>query len=194
MRRVIATLFASLDGYASDAPDEEMRWVNDAFGEDMTAAGLRGLREVDTLLFGRVTYQMMAGYWPSAGPEEGEFADIMNGIAKVVFSTTLRDADVTWSNARLAKRDLEAEVRDLKAQGGRDIGVSGSVELVRGLMTLGLLDRLRLLVHPVILGTAGGAPVFDRRAPTGLALVETAVLDGRVVLLEYGLPVGDLPV
>jgi dihydrofolate reductase len=189
VRRVIATLFASLDGYASDAPDEEMRWVNDAFGEDMTAAGLRGLREVDTLLFGRVTYQMMAGYWPSAGPEEGEFAEIMNGIAKVVFSTTLSDADVTWSNARLAKRDLEAEVRDLKAQEGRDIGVSGSVELVRGLMTLGLLDRLRLLVHPVILGTSGGTPVFDRRAPTSLALAETAVLDGRVVLLEYGLPV-----
>ena len=68
MRPVIATLFASLDGYASDAPDEEMRWVNDGFGEDMTAEALAALREVDTLLFGRVTYQMMAGYWPSAGP------------------------------------------------------------------------------------------------------------------------------
>ncbi len=188
MRRVIATLFASLDGYASDAPDEAMGWVNDAFGEDMTAFGLEGLREVDTLLFGRVTYEGMAASWPSAGPEEGEFAPLMNGVSKVVFSTTLSDADVTWSNARLAKRDLEAEVRDLKGQGGRDIGVAGSVELVRGLMTLGLLDRLRLLVHPVILGTSGGTPIFDRGAPVELALARTAVLDGRVVLLEYELP------
>ena len=191
MRQVVATLFASLDGYASDAPDEEMRWVDDGFGEDMTAAGLRRLREVDTLLFGRVTYEMMAGYWPAAGPEERDVAEIMNGIAKVVFSTTLRDEDVTWSNARLAKRDLEAEVRDLKAQAGRDIGVAGSVELVRGLITLGLLDRLRLLVHPVILRDSGGTPIFGRGAAVGLALAETAVLDGRVVLLEYGLPVED---
>jgi dihydrofolate reductase len=191
VRQVVATLFASLDGYASDAPDGDMRWINDGFGEDMAAAGLRGLREVDTLLFGRVTYQMMAGYWPAAGPEGGDFAGIMNGIAKVVFSTTLRDEDVTWSNARLAKRDLEAEVRDLKAQGGRDIGVAGSVELVRGLITLGLLDRLRLLVHPVILGDSGGTPIFGRGAAVDLALAETAVLDGRVVRLEYGLPVDD---
>jgi dihydrofolate reductase len=191
VRQVVATLFASLDGYASDAPDGDMRWVNDGFGEDMTAAGLRGLREVDTLLFGRVTYEMMAGYWPAAGPEEGDVAGIMNGLVKVVFSTTLRDQDVTWSNARLAKRDLEAEVRDLKAQAGRDIGVVGSVELVRGLITLGLLDRLRLLVHPVILGDSGGTPIFGRGAAVDLALAETAVLDGRVVRLEYGLPVDD---
>jgi dihydrofolate reductase len=191
VRQVVATLFASLDGYASDGPDEDMRRVDDAFGEGMTAAALRGLREVDTLLFGRVTYQMMAGYWPAAGPEGGDVAGIMNGIAKVVFSTTLRDEDVTWSNARLAKRDLEAEVRDLKAQGGRDIGVAGSVELVRGLITLGLLDRLRLLVHPVILGDSGTTPIFGRGATVDLALAETAVLDGRVVLLEYGLPVDD---
>jgi dihydrofolate reductase len=189
VRRVVATLFASLDGYASDAPGEEMRWVDDGFGEEMTAAALRGLRELDTLLFGRVTYEMMAGYWPTAGPEEGDFAEIMNGIAKVVFSTTLRDEDVRWSNARLAKRDLDAEVRDLKGQAGRDIGVAGSVELVRGLITLGLLDRLRLLVHPVILGDSGGTPVFGRGAAVDLALAETAVLDGRVVLLEYLLPV-----
>jgi dihydrofolate reductase len=191
VRQVVATLFASLDGYASDAPDGDMRWINDGFGEDMAAAGLRGLREVDTLLFGRVTYEMMAGYWPAAGPEEGDVAGIMNGLVKVVFSTTLRDQDVTWSNARLAKRDVEAEVRDLKAQAGRDIGVVGSVELVRGLITLGLLDRLRLLVHPVILGDSGGTPIFGRGAAVDLALAETAVLDGRVVRLEYGLPVDD---
>jgi dihydrofolate reductase len=188
MRRVIATLFASLDGYASDAPGDEMRWGSDAFGADMAASALRGLREVDTLLLGRVTYQIMAAHWPSAGPEGGELADVVNGIDKVVFSATLSDADVTWSNARLAKRDLEAEVRDLKAREGRDIGVAGSVELVGGLLTLGLLDRLRLLVHPVILGTSGGTPVFARRAPAELALARTAVLDGRVVLLEYEPP------
>jgi dihydrofolate reductase len=191
VRRVVATLFASVDGYASDAPDERMLWVTDGFGEDMTAFGLAQLRAADTLVLGRVTYEMFAGYWPTAGEEEGEFAELMNGIAKVVVSRTLKDKDVTWSNTRVARGDLVEELTALKREPGRDIAVSGSVELVGSLIAHGLLDRLQLQVHPVVLGPAGGKAIFDGYDTTALRLVESAVLDERVVVLDYQpLPAG----
>lgn len=186
MRRVVATLFASVDGYASDAPGEEMRWVTDRFGEEMTAFGLAQLRAADTLVLGRVTYEMFAGYWPTAAGDEREFAELMNGIPKVVVSRTLKDEDVTWSNTRVARGELADEIAALKGEPGkRDIAVSGSVELVGSLMSLGLVDRLQLQVHPVVLGAAGGKAIFDGYDTTALRLVETALLDGRVAVLDY---------
>ena len=185
MRQVVATLFASVDGYASDS-DERMRWVTDEFGEETTAFGLTQLRAADTLLLGRVTYEAFAGYWPLAVEEEPEFAARMNEIAKVVVSRTLRDEDATWQNTRVAGGDLAEEVGALTREPGKDIAVSGSVELVRSLIELGLLDRLQLQVHPVVLGPTGGRAIFDGYDKTGLARpVDTAVLDNRVVVLDY---------
>ena len=185
MRQVVATLFASVDGYASDSPEERMGWVTDEFGEEMSAFGLAQLRAADTLLLGRVTYETFAGYWPSAGEDEGEFAALMNDIDKVVVSRTLRDEDVTWQNTCVARGDLTEEVAALKHGPGRDIAVSGSVELVGSLMELGLLDRLQLEVHPIVLGPAGGRAIFDGYDITRLRLVDTTVLDDRVVVLDY---------
>lgn len=185
MRKLIASLFASVDGFASDAPNEEMRWVTDGFGEETARFGLEQMRSLDTLVLGRVTYEIMAAARPSAREEEGGLAELMNGIPKVVFSDTLRDEDVTWQNTRLAKGGLADEITSLKHQLGKDIGLSGSVDLVRALMKLGLIDRLLLQVHPVVLGPAGGKPIFDGYDETRLELVETRVLDGRVVVLDY---------
>jgi dihydrofolate reductase len=185
VRQVVATLFASVDGYASDLPDERMSWVTDDFGEEMTAFGLAQLRAADTLLLGRVTYEAFARDWPSAGEAEGEFAPLMNGIDKVVVSRTLRDEDITWQNTRVARGDLAEEVTALKQAPGGDIAVSGSVELVGSLMQLGLLDRLQLEVHPIVLGPAGGRAIFDGYDMTRLRLVDTTVLDNRVVVLDY---------
>lgn len=185
MRQVVATLFASVDGYASDSPDERMGWVTDEFGEEMTAFGLVQLRAADTLLLGRVTYEAFARYWPSAGEEEGEFAPLMNDVEKVVVSRTLRDDDITWQNTRVARGDLIEEVTALKRAPGRDIAVSGSIELVGSLMALGLLDRLQLEVHPIVLGRAGGRAIFDGYDMTRLRLVDTTVLDNRVVVIDY---------
>jgi dihydrofolate reductase len=183
VRRVVATLFASVDGYASDAPDERMLWV--AHGEETMAFGLAGLRAADTLVLGRVTYQLFAGYWPSAGEEEGDFARRINDMSKVVVSRTLKDEDLTWSNSRLARGDLAEEIAALKREPGRDIALSGSVDLVASLMELGLIDRLQLQVHPIVLGPAGGRAIFDGYGTTPLRLVESTVLDGRVVVLDY---------
>ena len=185
MRQVVATLFASVDGYASDSPDERMGWVTDEFGEEMTAFGLAQLRAADTLLLGRVTYEAFARDWPSAGEEEGEFAPLMNDVEKVVVSRTLRDDDITWQNTRVARGDLIEEVTALKRAPGRDIAVSGSIELVGSLMALGLLDRLQLEVHPIVLGPAGGRAIFDGYDMTRLRLVDTTVLDNRVVVIDY---------
>jgi dihydrofolate reductase len=185
VRQVVATLFASVDGYASDSPDERMGWVTDEFGEEMSAFGLAQLRAADTLLLGRVTYEAFARYWPSAGEDEGEFAPLMNDMEKLVVSRTLRYDDITWQNTRVARGDLIEEVTALKRAPGRDIAVSGSIELVGSLMALGLLDRLQLEVHPIVLGPAGGRAIFDGYDMTRLRLVDTTVLDNRVVVIDY---------
>jgi len=185
MRKLVATLFASLDGYASDAPDEEMHWVTNGMGEEASAFGLEQMRATDTLVLGRTTYEIFASYWPTAGEEEGDYTELINGIPKVVVSKSLRDEDVTWSNTRVARGDLAEEIGALKRQPGKDIGVSGSVELVGSLMDLGLLDRLQLQVHPVVLGPDGGKAIFDGYAKTDLQLMDTAILDDRVVVLDY---------
>jgi dihydrofolate reductase len=183
MRRVVATLFASVDGYASDAPDERMLWV--AHGEETTAFGLAGLRAADTLVLGRVTYEILARYWSSADGDEGDFARRINDISKVVVSRTLKDEDLTWANTRVARGELAAEIGALKREPGKDIALSGSVELVGSLMELGLIDRLQLQIHPIVLGPAGGRAIFDGYGTTRLRLMEAMVLDGRVVVLDY---------
>jgi dihydrofolate reductase len=185
VRRVVATLFASVDGYASDAPDEEMAWVARDSGPETAAFGIAGLRAADTLVLGRVTYELFAGYWPSAGRNDGDYARLMNDISKVVVSRTLRAEDLTWSNTRLARGDLAEEIAALKREPGKDIALSGSVELVGTLMELGLIDRLQLQVYPIVLGRAGGRAIFDGYETTRLRLVESTVLDGRVVVVDY---------
>jgi dihydrofolate reductase len=177
VRQVVATLFASVDGYASDSPDERMNWVT----EEGRAFSLAQLRAADTLLLGRVTYEAFTRYWPWAG----EFASLVSEIEKVVVSQSLRDDDLTWPNTRVARGDLSDEVAALKRAPGRDIAVGGSVELVGSLMALGLLDRLQLEVHPVVLGPAGGRAIFDGYDMTRLRLVDTTVLDNRVVVIDY---------
>jgi dihydrofolate reductase len=132
-----------------------------------------------------VTYELFAGYWPSACRAEGEFARLMNEIPKVVVSRTLRDEDLSWHNTRIARGELAEEVGALKREPGKDIALSGSVELVGSLIRLGLIDRLQLLVHPIVLGPAGGKAIFDGYETTWLRLVESTLLDGRVVALDY---------
>jgi dihydrofolate reductase len=189
VRRVVATLFASVDGYASDAPDERMRWLT--HGEEIAAFGAAGLRAADTLVLGRVTYELFAGYWPSAAEDEADFARLINDIPKVVVSRTLKEENLTWNNTRIARGDVAEEIGALKRERGKDIALSGSVELVGSLVQLGLIDRLQLQIHPVVLGAAGGRAIFDGYETTRLRLVESTVLDGRVVVLDYQpLPAG----
>ncbi len=131
------------------------------------------------LLFGRVTYQGMAAHWPSAS---GDIADLMNHIAKAVFSNTLEKAE--WNNTRLLKGNAEREVAKLKEQPGRDLFVFGSATLCSGLMQHGMIDEFRLVLTPVILGA--GNPLF-KPSPDRLQvrLLDARPLKSGGVILRY---------
>jgi dihydrofolate reductase len=185
MREVVATLFSSVDGYATGRDPEDMDWAVDYQGPETLQLGLDAIRDSDLMVLGRVTYEMFAAYWPTASPEvEGDFAELMNRTPKMVFSKTLEEP-LSWQNTTLNRGDVAAEIPELKQRPGKDIGIWGSVALVRSLLQLGLLDHLRLQVYPVALGTTGTKPVFEGFDRTTLELMSSRVLDGQVVLLDY---------
>jgi dihydrofolate reductase len=188
-RPLVANLFVSLDGYASGIPGAELRWLTTPFGDDVTRFALERLKAMDTLVLGRATYETLAGYWSA---EDGPLAAAMNAIPKVVVSRTLASGDVTWPNTRVVAGDVAAEIGSLKHGTGRDVGLTGSVDLVRSLVKLGLVDRIELLVHPIVLGPDGGKRVFDGYDCCDFKLVDTIVLDGQVVVLDYQ-PIGGRP-
>jgi dihydrofolate reductase len=185
MRKVVATLFSSVDGYAAGRDPDDMDWASNHQGPETLQLGLDAIRDSDLMLLGRVTYELFAAYWPTASPEvEGDFAELMNRTPKLVLSKTLTEP-LAWQNTRLNRGDVAAEVPKLKQQPGKDVGIWGSVALVRSLLKLGLLDRLRLQVYPVVLGSTGTKPIFEGVDRTTLELVDSRVLDGQVVLLDY---------
>jgi dihydrofolate reductase len=178
MRGLIADLFTTLDGYAYGegapayfgypGPDLE-RWIDD------------NLAGPQVLLMGRVTYEAMSAIVRDQ-PVEG--ADRMNELPKVVFSGTLEEP-LEWTNSRLANADLVEEVRSLKTRSGDPLRTIGSLSVVKALMEAGLVDRLRLMVFPQNLAETGREPIFASLPDVVLELVETDVLDGRLVMLEY---------
>ena len=165
--RVVISEFVSLDG-VSQAPgggeeDTDGGFVHGGWSmpffdpETMGAAVGEAMAGTDALLFGRRTWQVMAAAWP--GRAGDPFADQMNAITKYVVSGTLTDADLTWNNSHLiAVPDAFAEVERLRAAAGRDVQVMGSLTLARDLISRGLVDELRLMIEPILLG--GGKSVF----------------------------------
>ena len=177
MRKVIVSNVASLDGFFAGS-NRELDWFvpDEEFFE--YARGL--LRAVDTLLFGRVTYQHMAAYWPSAPADE--IADKMNNLPKIVFSKTLKEAD--WNNSRLVSDNIRDEVSKLKQQPGRDMVVFGSATLASYLLQEGLIDEYRVILSPVLLGD--GRPLFEHITERiRLKLVTAKAFGSGVVLLSY---------
>ncbi|OLD43911.1 MAG: riboflavin biosynthesis protein RibD, partial [Armatimonadetes bacterium 13_1_40CM_3_65_7] len=114
----------TLDGFFEGPKSWDIDWHESVWGEDLEQLSLEQLRSADMLLFGRVTYEGMASYWPS---QKGDIADFMNKIPKVVFSRTLKKAD--WSNTKLVRENAEKEVTRLKAQSGKTLFIFGSANL-----------------------------------------------------------------
>jgi dihydrofolate reductase len=177
MRKLLVSNMMSLDGFF-EGPDGELDWhVVDA---EFQAYSAEMLRSVDMLLFGRLTYEVMFAYWPSAPKDE--IADEMNGLAKVVFSTTL--AKVAWNNTTLVNGDLVNEVSKLKRLPGKDIAVFGSASLASPLLEAGLVDDYRVIINPVLLGR--GKPLFSGiQKRISLKLLGTKLFSSGVVLLSY---------
>lgn len=175
MRKIIAGLFMSLDGVV-EAPE---KWHFPYLNEEMGAAVGSMQAQADTLLLGRVTYESFASVWPH---QTGEMADRLNGIRKLVVSTTLEKAE--WANSTVLGGDVVEELTRLKRQPGKDISVSGSITLTRALLHAGLIDDLHLLVHPIVLG-AGRRLFEDGTEQRKLALAGSATFGTGVVHLTY---------
>jgi len=177
MRKIVAGLFISLDGVI-EAPDQ---WHFPYFNDEMGEAVGSQMAASDTMLLGRVTYQEFAGYWPHQGSDV-EGADFMNNTPKLVVSTTLDT--VEWQNSTLIKGNVVEELTKLKQQPGRNIAITGSATLVRSLLRDGLLDELRLLVHPLVVGR--GKRLFeDGSDQTALKLVDAQTFSTGVLYLTY---------
>jgi dihydrofolate reductase len=149
MRKVMQFMMTSLDGYVA-RPNGDIDWhVTD---EEFNDFAVEQIHSVDTLLFGRVTYEGMASYWPTpmAIEDDPEIANLMNTMPKIVFSKTLSRAD--WQNTRLIKDDVAAEVAKLKQAAGKDLIIFGSNNLSASFINLGLIDEVRIIVAPVLLG------------------------------------------
>jgi dihydrofolate reductase len=179
VRRVIASEFVSLDG-VFEAPDQ---WHFPYFDEEMGQEIGAAMGQSDAMLMGRVLYEEWADFWPKQDPEENPFAGRMNGVRKYVVSTTLEEP-LAWSNSTLIKENVAQEVARLKEGEGGDISISGSGSLVRSLLHYGLLDELRLMVHPVVVGS--GKRLFEEGGDRiALELVDSKTFSTGVVYLTY---------
>jgi dihydrofolate reductase len=179
MRKVIVWNMVTLDGYFEGPKPWEIDWHEYVWGEELERFSLNQAQEVGTLLFGRKTYEGMAGYWQTA---TGDVAEFMNSIPKVVFSNTLETAG--WSNTRLVKGSAEEEVARLKQEPGKDLFIFGSANLIGSLTKQGLIDEYRIGLNPLVLG--GGTPMFKpSEGRMRLKLLEARPMQSGVVLLRY---------
>ncbi len=180
MRKVVLFMLVSVDGYF-EGPNHDITWHNvDAEFNDFA---IEQIDQMDTLLFGRVTYELMASYWPTAAAKSDDpiVAKKMNTTPKIVFSKTLERAD--WENTRLSK-DAGETIRQLKGQPGRDMAIFGSNNLVVSLAQEGLVDEFRIMVNPVAIG-AGTSLFAGIKEKLDLKLVDTKNFKNGNVLIYY---------
>jgi len=181
MRKIIVSNFVSLDGYFA-GPGDDLSWhnVNDeffAYAEEM-------LNSADTMLFGRITYEMMKAYWTmeSVKISDPVIAGKMNSLPKIVFSKTLDKVD--WENSTLIKDDIEEKMTQFKSDSGKDMVILGSGSIVSAFTQMGIIDEYRIFINPVILG--GGKLHFtgyiDRK---NLTLTDVKRFKTGLVMLNY---------
>jgi dihydrofolate reductase len=184
MGRIVVTEFISVDGVVEDpGGSEDFKYGGWAFefkrGDDGDQFKLDETRNSAALLLGRTTYEGFAEAWPS---REGEFADLFNNMPKYVVSSTLKDPE--WTNTTVLDGDLAEEVSKLRAEQDGDIVVHGSAQLVQGLLDKGLVDELRLMVFPVVLGS--GKRLFGETSDKhGLRLTDSKTVGDGVSIQVY---------
>lgn len=181
MRKIILFNLTSLDGYF-EGVNADISWHN--VDQEFNEFAIAQLKTADTLLFGRKTYELMEGYWPT---QEGikdnpAIAALMDSFDKIVFSKTLEKT--IWNNTKLIKENLSQEVKKLKSIPGRDVFIFGSADLSSTLIDHNLIDEFRVMINPVILGN--GTPLFKNiNQNINLQLLKTKVFGNGNVLLNY---------
>jgi dihydrofolate reductase len=177
MPELLIDFITSLDGYAAaegwpgwwglQGP-EYLAWLGEAPEADYT------------VLMGATTYRVMSGF--AAEGEPG--TDVLAGMSKVVFSTTLREP-LSWANTQLVAQDAVVAVREMKDKGAKSMRTIGSLTLCRSLLEAGLVDRFRVVVFPVITGSTGRERIYDDYPDVALDMINSRTFDGRIQLLEY---------
>jgi dihydrofolate reductase len=185
MRRVVAAEYLSVDGRMEmedpEGEEEELGgWTAPYWNDELQKMQYKQLFASDALLLGRLTYEAFAASWPSIEDEDG-FADRMNTLPKYVASTTLEEP-LEW-NATLLGESVVEEVSKLKREPGKDILIYGSGELVRALLPHNLIDELRLMIHPVFLGS--GKRLLEDVDRSALTLTDSRATEKGVVTLTY---------
>jgi len=181
MREVVVVELVSLDG-VMESPEE---WAFSYSNDEIEEANASVMAASDALLMGRVTYEQMVAYWPN---QQGgmPMVDYINGVPKYVVSTTLEEP-LEWNNSTLIRSNVAEEIARLKRQPGEDVTILGSGALVRSLLRGDLIDELRLMVHPLVLG--GEKRLFEEGdGRQALELVDSKTFDTGVLYLTYQPP------
>lgn len=181
MRTLASFIIISLDGFY-EGPEGEFDWP--IVDEEFRDFAIRQLDDADTLGFGRATYEFMAAYWTTdeAQANDSEITPRMNNMAKLVFSTTLEDA--TWSESTVVRGKAIEHIPEIKAAEGGEILVIGSAHLTAELAQAGILDELRIMISPIVIGQ--GRSLFESlNERVSLELLRVRQFDSGNVLLTY---------
>ncbi len=178
-------MMVSLDGFF-EGLNHDLSWHN--VDAEFDEFAIRQTRGADILLFGRKTYELMAGFWPTEHARETDpiVARLMNTKPKIVFSKTLTKVEekANWKNIRLIKKNIVEEIKKLKKQTGKDLAIYGSNNLTVSLIDKGLVDEFRIMVNPVVLGR-GNLLFTDIKGKLDLKLIKTKTFSSGNVLLYY---------
>ena len=185
MGKLVLFMHTTLDGFVA-GPGGEMDWI--IVDEEMFVYAGQRTSESDTALYGRVTYEMMQAYWPTAAEQPGatqhdiEHSRWYNRVTKVVLSRSLKDSDLPGT--KIINENLSKEINQLKQVTGKDILMFGSPSAAHSLMRENLIDDYWLFINPILLGT--GIPLFnDIKSKTKLKLLDTISFSSGVVCLHY---------
>ena len=178
MARLIMWNLMTLDGFF-EGPNHDLSFHLDVWGKELEDFSIEQCQAAGGLVFGRVTYELMAGHFPKG---KGTIADFMNGLPKYVFSRTLTRSD--WNNTQLFNTDVPGTVARLKRETNKDIFLFGSADLAAELIQHKLIDEFRIGIAPILLGK--GTPLFESRdAKINLKLVDSRALSNGMIIARY---------
>jgi dihydrofolate reductase len=183
MRRLVVFNSVTLDGYFT-GKNGDLSWAKSHTDAEFNGFVADNAKSGGMLLLGRITYELMSSYWPTPQAKENDpvVAERMNNLPKVVFSKTLEKA--SWSNTKLVKGDLPAEIRKMKREPGKGMTILGSGSIVSQLAREGLIDEYQMVVNPVVLGE--GRTMFDGiKEKLTLKLTNTRTFGNGNVFLRY---------
>ena len=185
MRKLVLFMHVSVDGFVA-GPNGEMDWI--IVDEEIFDYAGKTTNEADTALYGRVTYEMMEGYWPTAADQPGatrhdiQHSQWYNRVTKVVLSKTLKG--INKPNTKIISDNVSNEITELKQAAGKDILIFGSPTAVHSLMADNLIDDYWLFINPILLGE--GIPLFKNiKDKLKLRLIKTVPFTTGVVCLHY---------